>query len=148
MSATSGSACVRGKGKRLWTYFEDEELIKALYDLSLDQKWKSEGGFKNGYLSMLAQILLGFTAIPHIESGVRHFRTKYWSNQGYVSFKWISWDERIERWYNKNPYAKGLYGTAFPHLDTLAAIYGRDIATGEGAESLLMLLQIWRKESL
>ncbi|KAL5666770.1 hypothetical protein ACJX0J_026878, partial [Zea mays] len=35
-----------------------------------------------------------------------------------------------------NPDAKGLYGIAFPHFDTLAAIYGKDIATGEGAEGL------------
>ncbi|EEC73061.1 hypothetical protein OsI_07018 [Oryza sativa Indica Group] len=34
----------------------------------------------------------------------------------------------------KNNEAKGLYGVAFPHYDTLAAIYGKDIATGEGAE--------------
>ncbi|KAF0905773.1 hypothetical protein E2562_008827 [Oryza meyeriana var. granulata] len=36
----------------------------------------------------------------------------------------------------KNNEAKGLYGVAFPHYDTLAAIYGRDIATREGAEGL------------
>ncbi|KAF0916333.1 hypothetical protein E2562_005932, partial [Oryza meyeriana var. granulata] len=36
----------------------------------------------------------------------------------------------------KNNEAKCLYGVAFPHYDTLAAIYGRDIATGEGAEGL------------
>jgi len=29
-----------------------------------------------------------------------------------------------------------LYGISFPHFDTLAAIYGKDIATGEGAEGL------------
>jgi hypothetical protein len=34
------------------------------------------------------------------------------------------------------PDAKGLYGISFPHLDTLAAIYGKDIATREGAEGL------------
>nr|BAC05654.1 OJ1005_B10.23 [Oryza sativa Japonica Group] len=36
----------------------------------------------------------------------------------------------------KNNEAKGLYGVAFPHYDTLAAIYGKHIATGEGAEGL------------
>lgn len=35
-----------------------------------------------------------------------------------------------------NPDAKGLYGITFPYFDTLAAIYGKDIATGEGAKEL------------
>jgi hypothetical protein len=36
----------------------------------------------------------------------------------------------------KHHEAKGLYGVTFPYYDPLAAIYGSDIATGEGAEGL------------
>ncbi|KAF8666420.1 hypothetical protein HU200_053528 [Digitaria exilis] len=35
-----------------------------------------------------------------------------------------------------HPEAKCLYGVAFPYYDTLSAIYGSDIATGEGAEGI------------
>ncbi|WVZ84308.1 hypothetical protein U9M48_031355 [Paspalum notatum var. saurae] len=133
MSTSSGSTRGSGKGKRVWPYFEDEELIKALHDLSLDPKWKSEGSFKNGYLyvldSVLAQKLPGssLTAMPHIESRVRHFMTKYGAIENH-------------------PDVKGLYGIAFPHFDTLAAIYGRDIATGEGAEGLVDVVSNMEKE--
>jgi hypothetical protein len=39
-----------------------------------------------------------------------------------------------------------MYGISFPHLNTLAAIYGKDIATGEGAEGLGDVISNLEKE--
>ena len=39
-----------------------------------------------------------------------------------------------------------MYGIAFPHFDTLAAIYGKDIVTGEGAEGLVDAVTNMEKE--
>lgn len=88
-SESSSSARGRGKSKRIWTY----------YELPLDPKWKSEGGFKNGYCSVLKNALTtklpgsGLTAIPHIESRVRHLRTKYGAIEVMLAKSGFNWDD-------------------------------------------------------
>ncbi|RLM78168.1 hypothetical protein C2845_PM12G17370 [Panicum miliaceum] len=111
---------------------------------------KGEGGFKNGYCSLLETRLAeklstsGLCVAPHIESRVKHFRTKYGALEVMLNKSGFNWDEnsnmlqcekiQYDAHCKYHPEVKGLYGIAFPYYDTLSAIYGSDIVTGEGAE--------------
>lgn len=79
-----GGSRGRGINKRYWTYEEDTVLIKYLHDheLAWDPKWKSESGFKNGYMNKLEEVINGalpncdLKAVPHIESRIKHWLKK------------------------------------------------------------------------
>ncbi|CDP01662.1 unnamed protein product [Coffea canephora] len=128
----------RGKNKCFWTGEEVKVLIESLQELACDPMWKSDGGFKNNYMSELLKIILRkqptFTkqVSPHIESKVN------WND----AEKKISYEKQwYDDWCKTHKDAKGLWDVKFPYLGDLEIVYGRDRATGNVAEDFTQTVQ-------
>ncbi|RLM92473.1 uncharacterized protein C2845_PM08G20240 [Panicum miliaceum] len=130
MNSSESSTSVRGRGKniRKWVPAEDDVLIKALRDVSLDPRWRSDGSFKNGYTSVLEARLTEKLS----EELLNKSGFTWDSSKNMLQCEKQQYDDHCKN----HPNAKGLYGVPFPYYDVLAAIYSKDIATGEGAEDL------------
>jgi hypothetical protein len=101
MSQTQCSKVVRGRGrnKRKWTADEDEELVKALCEVSLDPRFKVEGGgFKNCYSQGIENILAqrlpgrGIRSSPHVDSRLKVLKRKYYAIKDMLALPRFSWD--------------------------------------------------------
>ncbi|KAK3134659.1 hypothetical protein QOZ80_5BG0409110 [Eleusine coracana subsp. coracana] len=126
-SESSTSVRGRGKNKRKWVQAEDDVLIKALHDVSLDPRWRSDGSFKNGYTSVIEARLAEKLPVMLKKSGFT------WDDSRMMlQCEKQQYDDHCK----SNPDAKGLYGVPFPYYDILQTIYSKDLATGEGAEDL------------
>ncbi|KAL5655583.1 hypothetical protein ACJX0J_034902, partial [Zea mays] len=152
----------KGENKRKWIPVEDDELIKALVDVSLDPRWRSDGSFKNGYTSVLEARLAEklpdsrISATPHIDSRLRYFKTKYSALEQMLNKSGFTWDptkkmiqcekQQYETHCKNNPDAKGLYGVSFPYYDELSMVYSKDMAIGEGAEDMTDVVQNLEEE--
>ncbi|BAF22385.1 Os07g0647600 [Oryza sativa Japonica Group] len=154
MSQTQCSKVVRGRGrnKRKWTADEDEELVKALCEVSLDPRFKVEGGgFKNCYSQGIENILAqrlpgrGIRSSPHVDSRLKVLKRKYYAIKDMLALPRFSWDgmrkmiqcekELYDAHCKDHPRAKSLYGIPFPYFDTFDVIYGKD-RTGREEEEL------------
>ena len=93
----------RRKNKRFWTCQEDSMLIKYVNQLSIDPKWKGDGGFKNGYMSRLEELInnelpsCGLKAFPHIKSRIKHWLEKYSALVEMLSTSSFGWDADKKR---------------------------------------------------
>ncbi|XP_062190787.1 uncharacterized protein LOC133893711 [Phragmites australis] len=153
MNHSASSRIVRGRGrnKRKWTADEDEELVKALCEVSADPRYKVEGGgFKNCYSQGIESILSqklpgrGIKASPHVDSRLKVMKRKYYAIKDMLASPDFSWDDtrkmiqcekqRYDEYCKDHPRAKGLYGVPFAYFDTFDAIYDKDRSTRDGLE--------------
>ncbi|KAF0918169.1 hypothetical protein E2562_023108 [Oryza meyeriana var. granulata] len=106
---------------------------------------KTKGhGFRDGPSSLSSQQLAGHTYFDSLGSYLDPLVMEHLGSSSIVRGR--GKNKRIWTYFEDEELIKGLYDVAFPHYDTLAAIYGRDIATGEGAEGLGEVVTNMEKE--
>ncbi|XP_026400217.1 uncharacterized protein LOC113296094 [Papaver somniferum] len=147
---------------RSWVEAEDNVLVDILTKLTLDGKWKSDTGFKSGYLKVIEQKLTeklptcGLTT-TNIDSRIKTLKKHAMAiNEmvtigsgfefDYINNKLVCEKSLFDDWAKSHTNAKGLYGKAFPHLDALVEIFAEDRANGKGAASLAEELEEIEKE--
>ncbi|KAG6482883.1 hypothetical protein ZIOFF_059522 [Zingiber officinale] len=123
--------------KHLWTKQEDAALVDCLVELSKDSAWKSENGFRTGYLVHLEKLMAAklpsssLKANPHIESRYKLLKRQFYAITEMLNHNsGFGWND-VEN----HPAAIGLRNKEFPHLDDLMFVWGKDHATGANAET-------------
>ncbi|GER37362.1 homeodomain-like/winged-helix DNA-binding family protein [Striga asiatica] len=150
-STTSvGRGTNQNNQRRSWTVEEERALIQGLKDL-VARGWKADNGFRSGYTTILEQYMrqqfptTTIRADPHISSKITVWKKNYillapllaqtsgvgWSETGHM----LEVDEPIWKDYVQvYPKAKALRNKSWPFYADWVEIFGKDRATGEGAE--------------
>ncbi|KAG6418545.1 hypothetical protein SASPL_120749 [Salvia splendens] len=138
--------------RRSWSTREEEALMLALKDLVVN-KWKSDNGFRGGYLARIEEIIKrecpnsDIKATPHISSKLQQWKKNYsflvnMLNRSGVGFNYkgdhkIDCDndqwEQIVRLDNNARYMRF---KSWPLFDEWKEIFGKDRATGSSGRDL------------
>ncbi|KAL0295081.1 UNVERIFIED_CONTAM: hypothetical protein Sradi_6853500 [Sesamum radiatum] len=136
-----------GKLSRLvWSTAEEEALLECLREI-VRTGWKSDNGFRTGYLGVLEQLLnkacpnSGLKAEPHISSKIHVWKKTYGCindmmvRSGFglcqttntIDIK----DDVFDNFAKIDSFAKTLRYKSFPYYAQWCEVFGKDRATGE-----------------
>ncbi|KAG6424617.1 hypothetical protein SASPL_115035 [Salvia splendens] len=139
--------------RRIWTDREEGVLLATLKEL-VAQGWKSDNGFRVGYLVRLEEALrrefptTDLKVNPNIISKVSAWKKSYYSLQQILNLSGIGFnlneDHKIDcddqQWaeiVKKDGNARFMRGKSWPYFDDWKEIFGKDRANGEGAEDIM-----------
>ncbi|KAG6384058.1 hypothetical protein SASPL_156146 [Salvia splendens] len=106
--------------RHMWSDREEQVLLTSLMELVV-HGWKSDNGFRSGYLKKLEDDL----------------RREFHTTDLKANHK-IDCDDEMWRQIVKNdPNARFIRGKSWPYYDAWKEIFGKDRANGEGAEDIL-----------
>ncbi|XP_073050959.1 uncharacterized protein [Primulina eburnea] len=137
------------KTRRIWSVKEEEALVDAL-KVVVRTGWKSENGFRSGYLTILENEIrklfpeTDIRGIPHINSKVHVWKKNHgslvtmltrsgigWNDTDkMIDVKDIDWNEYVKA----DPNARLMRHKSWPFYHDWCEIFGKDRATGEHAQ--------------
>ncbi|XP_057771188.1 uncharacterized protein LOC130990999 [Salvia miltiorrhiza] len=141
------------KTRRTWAIKEEETLLSSLKEL-VAQGWKSDNGFRGGYLHKLEEAMrrvypgTDLKGVPHINSKLSAWKKNYNSLLGILRVTGAGFnvhgnhmvDVTDEQWADimkKDVNARGMRYKSWPMLDAWKEVFGKDRATGDNAEDLM-----------
>ncbi|KAK4383178.1 hypothetical protein Sango_2802000 [Sesamum angolense] len=110
--------------RRVWSTAEEEAFLECLREI-VRTGWKSDNGFRKGYLGVLEQLLnkacpnSGLKAEPHISSKIHTTNT--------IDVK----DDVFDNFTKIDSFAKTLRYKSFPYYAQWCEVFGKYRATGE-----------------
>ncbi|KAL1557052.1 hypothetical protein AAHA92_10867 [Salvia divinorum] len=138
--------------RRSWSAREEEVLVLALHDL-VSGGWKSDNGFRPGYLTRVAEVMkreiphTQLKAQPHINSKITTWKRCYYSlslildrsGVGFNSdgdFKIECNDEQWSQIVKVDSNAKYMRNKSWPYWEDWNIIFGKDRASGVRVEDV------------
>ncbi|KAL0404389.1 UNVERIFIED_CONTAM: hypothetical protein Sradi_2079700 [Sesamum radiatum] len=132
--------------RRTWTHGEEEVLVNALRTI-ITKGWKSQDGFRSGYLSQLESIMCkhfpntDIRAGPHINSKIHVWKKYYRTLSGMMSKSGIGWDDSRcmvtvdsedvwDEYCKIDPIARTMRYKTWPFYPAWREIFSKDRVTG------------------
>ncbi|KZV33915.1 hypothetical protein F511_26106 [Dorcoceras hygrometricum] len=138
------------KTRRTWTAREEDVLITSLKDV-ITKGWKSENGFKAGYLSLLESAMhaaipgTDLRGNPHINSKVHVWKKTYGTLVTLLSKSGVGWndtdktveatDETWDTIIKADSTLRNMRHKQWTHYPDWCEIFGNDRATGEHSQT-------------
>ncbi|XP_073015114.1 uncharacterized protein [Primulina eburnea] len=162
MDSVAASASGSGRGKKVdktrrsWTGREEDVLIHSLKEI-ITKGWRSENGFKAGYLNLLENAM--HTAIlgtnlrgnPHINSKIHVWKKTHSILVTLLSKSGVGWndtdntidvtDETWESIVKHEPSLRSMRHKQWSHYVDWCEIFGNDRATGDQSKHFENVLQ-------
>ncbi|XP_060676267.1 uncharacterized protein LOC125421440 isoform X2 [Ziziphus jujuba] len=153
MEVGGSSHDIRGiESRRTWSKGEEDALLLILNEVVASGQRCDTGSFKPGTITMIERRLAeicpnsGLRANPHIESKLKKWKKQYGIIYDMLNKSGFGWndslkcvdvdsDEVWKAYVQSNPSAKAWRSKPFPLYERLASIFGKDRATGHGAQT-------------